>query len=116
MNVIYPISFDDGTCPHCCTKGKLNYFDKYGHQTNFDLYSISTIRCDNCGTEFFLKWDKEEEDDEFRYHPISFSNINEFEKDIIKFSKDNVRDISLEKYNSYNQLLKIKSTTNFNDN
>jgi len=115
MNIIYPISFDNGVCPHCCSKGYLKHFDKYGHQTNFDLYSVSTIKCDKCGTEFFIRWNKNSEDDDYRYYPISFDIINTFEKNIIEYSKKNARDISLEKYNSYNEILKIKATNNFED-
>ena len=102
--VIYPFSFDNGICPHCGSNS-IKYLDKYDKITIPDIYPVDKMICNNCNKEFLINWNKHDDED-YTASPNSYNLIEVFEEDIVKFSKDNKRDIALENYTKYNQLLK----------
>lgn len=93
MNVIYPISFTDGTCPHCGEKS-LRFVDKFDHKSKDPIYPANKLVCINCDKEFFIRWIQDNDNKE-KMIPLTCSDNmkDKFEKEIIDFAIKNRRKI-----------------------
>ena len=54
MSVIYPVSFTDGTCPHCGEKS-LRFIDKFDNKSKDPIYPANKLVCTNSNKEVFIR-------------------------------------------------------------
>ena len=89
--MIYPIVFNDNTCPHCGKEKSVKFVDKYGNVVKEPIYPTTNLKCTSCDTEFFIKWVPEEDSDEMRAIITSDNSKDIFEEAIIKYSNKHRR-------------------------
>lgn len=86
----YPIIFNGkNVCIHCGAEGLLVFVDKFGRETNTEVYAFDHIRCKKCGRRYSILWQR---DDNGNMYPTAdeYSIGQEF-KNLINL-KNNKRD------------------------
>lgn len=59
--VQYPIYFEKrNECVHCGAKGQLIFVDKFGKETNKEIYPFDHIKCKACGRRFSILWNRDD--------------------------------------------------------
>ena len=48
--MIYPIVFNDNTCPHCGKEKSIKFVDKYGNVVKEPIYPATNLKCTSCDT------------------------------------------------------------------
>ena len=82
----YPIFFYDGTCPACGEKDSLIEINKFGNQNrNNSLYPTSFIACKKCRRDFFIRWEKT--DNDFNV-PVAISRTDNIDTFLITVRDD----------------------------
>lgn len=57
-----PIYFEKiNECVHCGGKGTLVFVDKFGRETNKEIYPFDHIKCTKCGKNFSILWNRDED-------------------------------------------------------
>lgn len=57
----YPLYFEKrNVCIHCGAEGSLIFVDKFGHETNKEIYPFDHIKCKNCGKAYSILWQKDD--------------------------------------------------------
>ncbi len=75
----YPIYYTDGTCVRCGHKTviAINKFGKT-ETKHSPIYPLSFMKCTNCGTDYFIRWDDKDGNEFSLPVPVSFNYIDEF--------------------------------------
>lgn len=56
----YPIYFERrNVCIHCGGSGTLTFVDKFGNETNKEIYPLDHIKCKKCGRRYSIRWEKD---------------------------------------------------------
>lgn len=94
MSIIYPISYTNGKCPHCSKDNSLRFLDKFDNKSKDPIYTANKMVCLNCNSEFFIRWIQDPDNKKEMLPAVCSDNRKQkFEDEIIKFAKENRREI-----------------------
>lgn len=95
--IIFPVRFIDNTCCKCGAKKSIRYEQyKDGRLCrDMPIYSISSFTCEKCGTRYFIKWEYNEEEDDFLPVISNAKDIDTFYNGISTLNMQYKRDLSI---------------------
>ena len=88
--MIHPFVFKN-KCPKCLSTDLL-YLDMQETEHKNMLFTTRSVKCNKCNTEFFIKWDKCENDSDITPY-ISYKDIDGFVDEIRDYSIKHRRNI-----------------------
>ena len=88
-----PISFYNyKICVHCGSD-KVRAIDKYGRPMDINIYPVSKLHCDKCGTDYVPRWIQDEDEKEMHLVAGDYEFLHEVEQIINEYSVSQRRDI-----------------------
>ena len=84
MNIIHPFISNKNICMHCGKEDVLKYIDLHNEEHSQMIYSTKSVRCTNCGTEYFIHWS--DVDGEMKPYYSDKYIIDDFSKNIRDYS------------------------------
>jgi hypothetical protein len=82
----YPIYFEKrNICVHCGAEGTLTFVDKFGKETNKEIYPFDHIKCKKCNATYSILWQRDESNNNRMYPTAVDHSINKEFLNTIKY-------------------------------